>query len=75
MIERHNCRVMVILTLFCLVFKNNFGDPCDCSKMVRFMGGFGYHGNLLVFWFLVFGVSCVKFCTLVLYVRIGKCLL
>ena len=47
---------MVILTLFRLVFKNNLGDPCACTKMVR-LGGFGYHGNLLAF--LVFGFWCV----------------
>ncbi len=59
MIEQGNCLFMAITLSYDLGFKNNLGDPCDCAKVVHF-GGFGYHGNLIVFfgfWFLVCRVS------------------
>ena len=61
----HNRLVMKIVHVFLFRFKNNLGDPCGCTKVMQF-GGFDYHGNLVAFfgfYFLVFGMSRVKFCT------------
>ena len=54
MIERYNRLVIALILFFHLRLRNKLGRLHNHAKVVH-LGGFGYHGNLLV----VFGFWCV----------------